>query len=248
MRRYGRVTLVEVVVANDDRWPRTVRITSELDGPVWPPRTRGVPETEFEDGTISARVAPGERRSFGFASPAEPVEPPVSVTSDPAATDGGETIAPADLIRVLGDPRPPRDAVPDPFGGPGDDERTTREPGGDATDRPSPSTDPDEHTESDGRDRTDSAGPTERDADSRDRSEPGPPPAVGAWLAAVETRVDDGRTGSVPDPRVLRAVAGRAGSLADRLDAVGIRDEDRVDRDREIDWNGESRNHGGPRP
>jgi len=243
VRRYGRVTLVEVVVENDGRWPRTVRITSELDGPVWPPRTRGVPETEFDEGTISTRVGPGERRSFGFASPAEPVEPPVSVTSETAATDGGDP-TPADVVRVLGDPRPPRDAVPDPgnlVGGPDAAGRTNRDRGTDAVDRSCPSTDRDERTGSDRRDRAAPAGTREGDEGVRRRHEPGPPPAVGAWLAAVERCIDDGRAGSVPDPRVLRAVADRAGSLADRLETAGDAGANPPDREDEADRDGGNR-------
>lgn len=242
MRRYGRVTLVEVVVENDDRWPRRVRITSELDGPMWPPRTRGVPEPEFDGGTISTRVGPGERRSFGFASPAEPVEPPVSVASDPAATDGGEAIAPADLIRVLGDPRPPRDAVPgagNGAGGPADDERADGERGAKPTDPACSSRGSRGRTSVDERERVGSAATPERDR--RPRSAPGPPPAVGAWLAAVQTRIDDGRDGTAPDPRVLRAVADRAGSLADRLKPAGGRSGRRPERDGAVGRDGVDR-------
>lgn len=139
--RAGGVTFVAVTVANDGSTPRRVRIESELDGPVWPPRTNGVPEEGWSEAGFEAVLAPGERRGVGYATPAPPDEPAVSVTATDVPEDGDEDAR--DPVRDLGDPRPPRDALGDRSRGTGDavpdavakwlDDVSTRVESGDST-------------------------------------------------------------------------------------------------------------------
>lgn len=212
VRRHHGVTLVEVTVANVDDRSRTVRITSELDGAVWPPRTRGVPERDWDGGETTVRLGPNETRSVGFASPATPADPPVTVTVDRPATDGGGVRSPAAVVRALGDPRPPRDAIPDP--GTGIDPHPS-----DRSDRPGTNT-------GSGRRPAGGSDPGGPDCRATDGVAPRPPPAVRAWLAAIETGIHHRTTGrppsgsELPNAGVLRALADRAGDLADRLGSI----------------------------
>lgn len=115
------VTLVEVVVTNDGP-PRRIRISNELDGPVWPPRTGGIPATGWSKHGYEGLVE--NRRIVGYATPAPPVDPPVSVEwLEEGGTDEQRSCHPTvpsiepeptpnSVCRTLSDPRPPRDAVP----------------------------------------------------------------------------------------------------------------------------------------
>jgi hypothetical protein len=127
--REDGVTLVTGHVRNPGR-PRRVRLANDLDGPVWPPRTSGVPVAGWEDDTFECIVDAGEVRPVGYATPAPPADEPMTVVaSEPADADSiPETAAssrdtspvpevensPAGVVRALGSPRPPRDAVPTP--------------------------------------------------------------------------------------------------------------------------------------
>jgi hypothetical protein len=105
----GGVSLVSLLVTGEQT--RRVRIENCLDGPVWPPRRQGVPEAGWDGDGFEATVAAGERLVVGYASPAESTEPPARIVD--ATGDGSEGSTSArDVIRTLGDPRPPRDAVP----------------------------------------------------------------------------------------------------------------------------------------
>lgn len=120
--RPGGVTLVAVRLDNRVEAPgvdaHRIRLASRLDGPVWPPRVEGVPagpwDCDGSEAAVEVVVPTGRVGSVGFASPAPPVAPPVEVeTVEPAdgeSTDGAAP-SPADVLRVLGDPSPPRDAV-----------------------------------------------------------------------------------------------------------------------------------------
>lgn len=195
----GDATLVRLHLASEE--PTHVRVENCLDGPVWPPRCQGVPEAGWDDdgfaGVVEGRLA------LGYATPADPSDPPVRVV-DERPPDDGESLSPESLVRQLGDAAPPRDAV-----GPavtGSDDWTT------ATDET--------------------------------------PPALAAWLDAIENRLDDAdRLGSATsvadatdavdavggpedvralraqiaaDRRVLRAVAARCETLAERAEAAEI--------------------------
>lgn len=98
------VTLVALTVANDFERPRRVEVRNELSGPVWPPRRRGVPEAGWTDDGFAGTVPPG-RHALGYASPAEPAAPPATVAAVEPADSTAPT--PADVVRELGDPRPP---------------------------------------------------------------------------------------------------------------------------------------------
>lgn len=199
---HGTVTLVELVVENPARTATRVRVGNRLDGPVWPPRLEGVPESGWDDGGFESVVAADSSRSLGYATPAAPEDPPVEVVwteragtptddsgSGPAggagldaaavAVDAEATVAGA--IRSLGDPRPPADAVaPSP-----DDERSDAD-----GDLPAP---------------------------------------VAEWLAAVERRV--GRREALADARSLGAAADRlesAGGLAGAEELLAATREDRA--------------------
>ena len=122
-QRHGDVTLVGVVLTADGSTPRRGRLTVRLDGPIWPPRRRGVREAGWTDETFETVVPPGDQVAVGFASPASPADPPVElVADDRASADEGASTGsmtrlegnghPEAIVRSLGDARPPRDAVP----------------------------------------------------------------------------------------------------------------------------------------
>ncbi len=116
-RRENGVTLVEAVVqSTTPTGPTTVALESRLSGPVWPPRSEGIPVAGWDGARYETTVEGESRVAVGFASPAEPSEPPVElVESAPATTIDDEESADtdaADVLRALGDPTPPRGAVP----------------------------------------------------------------------------------------------------------------------------------------
>ncbi|UPW01963.1 hypothetical protein M0R88_07670 [Halorussus gelatinilyticus] len=126
-RREG-IALVNLVVRNPTDAPRRVRVGNRLDGPVWPPRCEGVPAAGWDDGGFEGVVAARDRRALGYASPVtaerddEPaVSPPAELvwTERAGASESGtetgsfaDAETPEGVVRALGDPRPPADAVP----------------------------------------------------------------------------------------------------------------------------------------
>jgi len=134
--REGDATLVAAVVTNGTDVRRRVRLESTLDGPVLPPRRRGVPAAGWDDDGRALVLEAGERAGVGFATTAPPASSPVRVVEservlpDEAATDAPDH--PAALVRRLGDPSPPRDALP--AAGPDGPERTDRDSIGVETD------------------------------------------------------------------------------------------------------------------
>jgi len=105
-RRVDEVTLVELAVRSE--FDQGVRIESQLT-PVWPPRRQGVPAAGWEGATFEGVVEAGTPLVLGYASPAEPVEPPAILTQTGAPTD--EAVTARDVVRALGDVTPPRDAT-----------------------------------------------------------------------------------------------------------------------------------------
>lgn len=77
----GGATLVGAVVALpaavDGR--RRVRLADETGGPLWPPRRRGAPAAGWDDAGVTVALDPGERRAVGYATPAPPADPPLTV-------------------------------------------------------------------------------------------------------------------------------------------------------------------------
>lgn len=107
LRRKDGITLVELLVTSERNCE--IRLESELQ-PVWPPRRQGVPAAGWEDGTFVGELQADGRLVLGYASPAEPVEPPAELQVI-SGTDA-DPFSPRELIHALGDPKPPRDAVP----------------------------------------------------------------------------------------------------------------------------------------
>lgn len=112
----GESTLVAAVIRNDDPGPQRVRVTNRLDGPVWPPRVHGVPAAGWDDGGFEGVVAGDDLLALGYATPAEPADPPAELAwVEPAGESEPETTA-RSVVRERGDPRPPADVVvPSPF-------------------------------------------------------------------------------------------------------------------------------------
>lgn len=108
------VTLVTVVLS-DLAEPTRVTVANRLDGPVWPPRRQGVPEAGWDDEGFDGVIGPGTR-ALGYATPAPPADQPAELVETAPAPDG-ETVddrlaTTGAVLRELGDPSPPADAVP----------------------------------------------------------------------------------------------------------------------------------------
>ena len=247
------VTLVELVVENETAVARRVRVGNRLDGTVWPPRCEGVPEAGWDDGGFEGVVAPRERLVVGYASPARPRDPPAEIVwteraaRDPDASSGrvpdserdadarpemdavpisvGPVAAtPESVVRSLGDPRPPADAVPP----------ATFEARSDSTEeRDRPDAD-DENDGETGRDE-----PNQSDPDAGDDSTEVPaaagtsvegahPEPAEAWLSAAEGRIE--RAESLAAATTLDEAAAELealGGLAAAEDLLAVVGDDR---------------------
>lgn len=108
------VTLVTVFL-RDLETPMRVTVRNCLDGPVWPPRSEGLPEAGWTATGFSGVLAPGSH-ALGYATPARPEGTPAELADAVAAPEvapvGSRSDRPADVVRELGDPSPPADAVP----------------------------------------------------------------------------------------------------------------------------------------
>jgi len=125
IRTHDGVTLVEAQVTSPYR--TRVRLESALT-PVLAPRTQGVPVEGWDETGYETTVEPDEIIAVGYASPADPVEPPVEL-QEPRHSDGASETEPSarDLLRTLGDSRPPRDIVV-PDGNPAGQNDQTQKP------------------------------------------------------------------------------------------------------------------------
>lgn len=93
--RSDDVTLVELLVTAER--PHRVRVESCVDGPVWPPRSNGRPVDGWDDTGVTATVDEGTT-AFGFATPADPVDPAAElIHAEPA----GRTELPAGVAAWL---------------------------------------------------------------------------------------------------------------------------------------------------
>ncbi len=112
-RRDG-VSLVELYLTSDVT--EDVRVEIAHDGPVWPPRRQGVPESGWDDAGWTGTVGPDDPVVLGYATPAETGDEPAGVAdSEPSTADAEPSDpTPRELVRTLGDASPPRDAVPGP--------------------------------------------------------------------------------------------------------------------------------------
>lgn len=109
-RREG-VTLVTATVRNALTTPQVVRLEHRLDGPIWRPSKRGIPDPEWEGEAWRATLPPGRSRGVGFASPADPVDPPLVVETARRATAADDGRSPESVLAELDDWKPPRSVV-----------------------------------------------------------------------------------------------------------------------------------------
>jgi len=215
--RLDGITLVEVLAESDSA--ERIRLASTLE-PTWPPRRQGVPAAGWDDGAVEGVVGPDDRLLVGFASPAEPVEPPVEVIEETPISDSEvqeatvdseldpETVDAPSLVRVLGDATPPRDVVPapeSPVTPEGGMEHGAQETDTQRCTEPAPSRD-------DGGDGTDDAAPSEPTV------EQAPPGAdsvsLELWYAAIEDRLDRADAfASVSNPTDAKEVIDAAGGI-----------------------------------
>jgi len=228
-------TLVAAVVESAAPTARRVRIKSRLDGPVWPPRRRGVPERGWDGDVFEGVVQARGRLPFGFATPADPDEPPVELvdherTDPPESTSGATGVeipaqTPSGIVRALGSPAPSGDAVPLDAACDGGHPSATSTESGRTTEGDEGPVGKDherEPTDEEAAAATASGGDDAGDlADSVDEQPPADSPelpdAVSEWLDAVAVRID--LAAALADaPRA--AAAARAVERAGGLDGV----------------------------
>ena len=91
----------------------TVEVSATV-APVWTPPEQGRPR--WHDGTATVDVPAGVVAGIGFATPSKCPDEPVEVQSvQPAGEqENDQPTEPKTILRALGDPRPPRNAVPIP--------------------------------------------------------------------------------------------------------------------------------------
>jgi len=174
-----------------------VRLTNRLDGPVWPPRRRGVPAEGWNDDCFETVVPADGVVAVGYASPEPPVDAPVAVVDREIVDEGaiGESVTAADAIRELGDPSPPRDAVPVPVDhSPDPSEQANQSSTDQATDGHSPPPAGDgasvpEPEPTDRPARSDQRSAAKTDQNPGEQSVNGVPAAVGGWLDEVDERL-----------------------------------------------------------
>jgi len=203
----GDATLVEVVVTSDT--DTGIELTSNLT-PVWPPRRHSRPAAGWNENGYEGSVTAETPLVLGYASPADPVEPPATVAATgpvPDEQDGSPT--PAELVRALGEAGPPRDAVPTP---------TAPSTGADwpSASLPSDESSPDDTGVSDHR--AERSGPEDGQmratAGDRATADATPPPAVDHWLDALEQRLDAAeRLGTVETADEARAAVDAVGGI-----------------------------------
>lgn len=113
-RHTDGVTLVRAALT-DVTEPTRVVLANRLEGPLWPPRREGIPEDGWTASGFEAVLEPG-RHALGYASPAQPADPAVELVEATPVPDAEPTResqqSAAAVTRELGDPSPPRDALP----------------------------------------------------------------------------------------------------------------------------------------
>ena len=108
-RTHDDVTLVELTLESDVA--ARVELRPTHGGPLWPPRRQGVAERGWSADGWTGVVPADEPLALGYATPADPDDPPVRVAGRGPPPTESDPASPRDVIRALGDPRPPRDAV-----------------------------------------------------------------------------------------------------------------------------------------
>jgi hypothetical protein len=236
--RIGDASLVRCRVRSDEAVPRRVRVESRFDVPVLPPRRAGAPADGWDATGVTLRVEPGERRGFGFAVPAPPVDPPVAIAavepvdSDASAPDAAASVSgggdgdqtAVHALRELAEHRPPRTAIDGVRGSDGDRRDVTSVEDASASDVESGDAESDD-TESGDAESDD----IERDTDGPKRAHGPRRAASDADLdrfAAVEARIDLAERLTDADVTTATEAVGEAGGV----DAVAGLD-DRIDAD-----------------
>ncbi|WP_435196573.1 hypothetical protein [Natronomonas sp. EA1] len=201
-RRIDGVTYVECRLRASE--PHRIVLENRLDGTVLPPRSRGVPERGWDETGFAGHVEAGVT-GLGYATRASPREEPVELVSAEPASEQKQEIerSPEGVVRALGDPRPPRDAVP-VAGTPSDGGEPTTTP---AEDEPPTTT------------------PAEDEPPTRGVTD------VESWLSALETRGEQVEALAAVEtlPEATDAVR-EAGGLAgvERLVEQAERDREKV--------------------
>lgn len=113
-RQIADITLVELAVESDR--PQWVRVRSQCR-PVWPPRRHGEPAAGWDGASVEGVARPTDRFVAGYATPADPADPPARIvdTAPPddetGDTGGDDPVTPSAVARALGDSGPPATAV-----------------------------------------------------------------------------------------------------------------------------------------
>ncbi|PSQ42105.1 hypothetical protein BRD17_09395, partial [Halobacteriales archaeon SW_7_68_16] len=126
--RASEPTLVTARLHNATDRHRRVRVAPTVDGPIRRPRVDR-PGVRYDGDGIECDLAPGERVGIGLAVAGPVGDDPLSIVETTVVDGHASEIraTPADVARALGDPRPPRDAVPVPDGGAGTRRSNRRE-------------------------------------------------------------------------------------------------------------------------
>jgi hypothetical protein len=109
----GGVTLVQATVTNTRGTSQAVRLENQLEGLSWPPRRAGIEPPEWDGDYWEGTVQPGERRGLGYASPAEPIDQPLTVVDVRRATSADRRRDSRAVLRDLDGWRPPRELLTD---------------------------------------------------------------------------------------------------------------------------------------
>lgn len=102
------VTFVQATVTNTRGTRQVIAIESHLDGPVWSPNHGRRVVVEWDGDRWEGVLQPGERRGVGFATPAVPIDQPVTVANVRRATSEDLGTDPRAVLRDLDEWRPPR--------------------------------------------------------------------------------------------------------------------------------------------
>ena len=221
--RVGGATLVELFVTSDA--DVRVEITSALQ-PVWPPRRRNRPTAGWSDSGFEGVVTAGNQLVLGYASPADPVEPPARIVGTEPVTGGSdEPPTPEQLVRSLGEAAPPRDAVPAERTATGHNAESSRQPAA------WPPSEGPQQGERAANGASSGGGEPTTEAGRQDNAQSGV--AVAAWLEAVEQRLDVAeRLAAVETTAEARAAVGTAGGIeaVQRLCTQLENDRERLER------------------
>lgn len=240
-RTASRGTVSFVAATLDNRRSQTgvdaheVHADVRIDGELWPPCVDGHPAPEWDDDALQVTVPVGSTRGIGAAGRGTFGSPPIEIVHVEPAEGGRSTPDSVDVLRALGDPTPPREAIPIPRGEsttvpatedrPGNGEDTHGDGSGwNVHSQERSAGDPSKQLtpgESENTDRERSTGELSRIA-ARDgkRNRSRAPAPVERWLGAVEQRLDRAtRAERAADREHLARVRKRSEELLDSLNS-----------------------------